>query len=87
MSLSEAVVLDEDIDYTPMKNKEPLADQYDAGVTAAKPFFIKHYEKINGRNRLKYWYFNHLGVLKPKAEYKFIKAKSRRGVVVEGFPS
>ena len=86
MSLSDAVTLDENIVYSPMKNKPALATQYTSGVTADKPFLIRHLEKINDRNRIKFWYFDHMGVQIDKVTYKYFKAKARRGIALEFVP-
>lgn len=77
MSLSDSITLDENIEYTPLKNKLSLEEQYNNGVLLNRPFFIKHYEKINGRKRLKYWYFNRHGVSIVKKEYKHQFSENR----------
>ena len=82
MSINDAGVLVGEIDYTPMKNKPSLSDQYDAGVLANKPFIIRHFENSTGRKRIKIWYFDHVGTSISKAVYKLYKAKARRGVVL-----
>lgn len=77
MTLTDAIQLDENIEYTPLKNKPSLEDQYNSGFLANKPFFIKHYQKINGRKRLKYWYFSRQGLSISKKEYKHQFAENR----------
>jgi len=86
MSLSDAVTLDENIVYAPMKNKPALETQYTSGVTADKPFYIRHLQNINDRNRIKFWYFDHAGVQIDKPTYKYFKAKARRGVLLDYVP-
>ena len=82
MSINDAGVFVGEIDYTPMKNKPSLSDQYDAGVLANKPFTIRHFENATGRKRIKTWYFDHTGQLISKPIYKYYKAKARRCVVL-----
>ena len=85
MALSDTGVLLNGVVYTPMKNQPALATQYTTGVTANKPFSIRHFEKLEqgDRKRIKIWYFDHIGDVMPKHMFKLFKAKARRGVLLE----